>query len=442
MGEPSNAVFISYRRDVGGTLAMALHQHLSSDDIDAFYDIESIRAGQFGTIILNQIAARPYFLLVLTPGTLDRCAEPSDWVRREIEKAFATHRIIVPVFTPNFDFSDLERFLPAALGEELARYNAQELPQRWFKYAVQQLTDEFLLLVELESAATPVADEAIVERIAQQARTAPSVTEIQLTAQEHFERAYASEDIETKIAEYDEAIRLNPDYSEAFNNRGNDRRAQGDLAGASADYDEPIRLDPGNAAAFNNRGTARYDRGDLAGAIADYDEAIRLDPGDATALYNRGNVRRVDGDLAGAIADFEAVRRDPGYADAVNNRGTAWYDQGDLAGAIADFDAAIRLDPGYAMALYNRGLVRQTQSDLAAAIADFEAGAAYAPNNPRLSRLSRRTESEEANVSTRRTAEAFARTGRLGACSASSCDPSAADHGLGDLLDHRVRRSS
>jgi len=30
MGEPSNAVFISYRRDVGGMLTEALYQHLST----------------------------------------------------------------------------------------------------------------------------------------------------------------------------------------------------------------------------------------------------------------------------------------------------------------------------------------------------------------------------------------------------------------------------
>ena len=50
---------------------MALYQRLTERGLDAFYDIESIRAGRFDTIILNQIAASPYFLLVLTPGTLD-----------------------------------------------------------------------------------------------------------------------------------------------------------------------------------------------------------------------------------------------------------------------------------------------------------------------------------------------------------------------------------
>ena len=143
--QPSNAVFISYHRDVGGILAMALYQHLVDRQLDAFDDIESIRAGQFDTIILNQIAARPYFVLVLTPGTLDRCNDPHDWLPREIEQAIATSRVIVPVHTPNFDFDDFGRFMPEGLGEAVRRFNGQELPQRWSKYAVQALVEEFLL---------------------------------------------------------------------------------------------------------------------------------------------------------------------------------------------------------------------------------------------------------------------------------------------------------
>src|SRR4051794_15910601 len=49
--QTSNAAFISYRRDVGGMIAMALYQHLVEHGIDAFYDIESIRAGHFDTVI-------------------------------------------------------------------------------------------------------------------------------------------------------------------------------------------------------------------------------------------------------------------------------------------------------------------------------------------------------------------------------------------------------
>jgi tetratricopeptide (TPR) repeat protein len=250
MGEASNAVFISYRRDVGGMIAMALHQHLTEHGLDTFYDIESIRAGQFDTIILSQIAARPYFLLVLTPGTLERCVEPTDWLRREIEQALKTQRVIVPAHTPNFDFGDIKRFLPNDLGEEVQRFHAQELSQKWFKPAVKQLVEEFLVPTEIEAVAPSAEEQKIVDRLHEAAKAAPAVTEDQLTAQEYFERAYAraAEDPEGAIADYSKAIRLNPKYAVAFNNRGIARRQIGDLEGARADERQAIRLESQAAA--------------------------------------------------------------------------------------------------------------------------------------------------------------------------------------------------
>ena len=67
------------------------------------------------------------------------------------------------------------------------------------------------------------------------------------------------------------------------------------LRRAIADYDQAIRLDPKDATAYNNRGSARYDRKEYDGAIADYDQAIRLDPKYATAYNNRGSARDAKG---------------------------------------------------------------------------------------------------------------------------------------------------
>jgi tetratricopeptide (TPR) repeat protein len=373
-GEPSTAVFISYRRDVGGILALALYQYLAERGLDAFYDIESIRAGQFDTIILNQIAARPYFLLVLTPGTLERSGDPKDWLRREIEQALATRRVIVPVHTPSFDFRDFERFLPGDLGQEVQRFNGQELPQKWFKFAVQQLIEEFLLPIQIENVAPPAEDQAVVERLRQEAEAAPAVTEVQLSAHAYFERAHArpDDDVDGKIADYSEAVRLDPHYALAFNNRGAARHDNGDLEGAIADFSEAVRLDPHYALAFNNRGAARHDNGDLEGAIADCSEALRLDPELAGALHNRGLARRKKGDLEGAISDYsDALGLDPEDVGTLYKRGLALYDKGELEGAIADYSEVLRLDPQDKWAFNNRGNIRLAKGDVEGAIADY-----------------------------------------------------------------------
>ena len=127
-------------------------------------------------------------------------------------------------------------------------------------------------------------------------------------------------------------------------NRANEKRKNGDLTGAIADYTEAIRLDPKNARAYRNRGFAKEKNGDLAGAMADYTEAIRFDPKDTLAYCDRGVVKAKNGDLAGAMADYkEAIRLDPKYALAYRLRGAAITNSGDRNGAIADYTEAIRL---------------------------------------------------------------------------------------------------
>ncbi len=126
----SNSVFISYRRSASPFLALAVYQDLKANGIDAFYDIESIDAGPFDTVILNQIAERPYFMLILTSGTLKRCADAGDWLRKEIEHALSLKRVIVPLHTPEFNFGDFDTYLPVATAAELKRVNAVEIPHR------------------------------------------------------------------------------------------------------------------------------------------------------------------------------------------------------------------------------------------------------------------------------------------------------------------------
>ena len=68
------------------------------------------------------------------------------------------------------------------------------------------------------------------------------------------------------------------DLAVLYSNRGVEYSAKGDHENAIADYNEAIRLDPKIAEAYNNRGNAWRNKGDYDRAIADYNEAIRLDP--------------------------------------------------------------------------------------------------------------------------------------------------------------------
>src|SRR5216683_211726 len=89
------------------------------------------------------------------------------------------------------------------------------------------------------------------------------------------------------IQDFDEAIRLNPDFAEAFYGRGNARVAKGEYDNAIQDYSQAIQLKPGDFEAFRNRGATFASKGEYDRAIQDFNQAIRLKPDFADAFSNR-----------------------------------------------------------------------------------------------------------------------------------------------------------
>ena len=175
------------------------------------------------------------------------------------------------------------------------------------------------------------------------------------------------------IANFDRAIELNPDFTNAYSNRGVTKNYLQDWAGAQADFDRAIALNPDLANAYSNRGVAKHDLGNHPAAIADFDRAIELNPEFNGAYANRGVAKRHLGDYPAAIADYDrAIELNPEDARAYYNRGIIKHDLGDYPAASADYDRAIELNPDFAIAYSNRGNAKNYIQDWAGAQADFE----------------------------------------------------------------------
>ena len=87
---------------------------------------------------------------------------------------------------------------------------------------------------------------------------------------------------ELAIQDYDESIKLDPNYAKAFNNRGLAYQKQGEYARAIEDFNAAIKIDSNYAVAIVNRGQAYWKKVDYPHALKDFDEAIRLQPTSAT----------------------------------------------------------------------------------------------------------------------------------------------------------------
>ena len=148
------------------------------------------------------------------------------------------------------------------------------------------------------------------------------------------------------VADFSEAIRLNPSWAAAFVNRGAAYLGTGDHARAIADYSVAIRLNPLHAAAFNNRCVARAVAGqDLAQARSDCDTALGIIPGDANILDSRGLVGLKQERWQDAWNDYdEAVRTNPADASYLFGRGIAALRLGQTARGEADIAQAREID--------------------------------------------------------------------------------------------------
>jgi Flp pilus assembly protein TadD len=87
------------------------------------------------------------------------------------------------------------------------------------------------------------------------------------------------------IAEFQIALKHNPNHPEGHYHLGLALVAKGDLEGAKIHYLETARLDP-KAPVHNNLGVVYMRLGQTSEAIAQFNEALRLRPDDATAAEN------------------------------------------------------------------------------------------------------------------------------------------------------------
>jgi hypothetical protein len=159
MARIEKTVFISYRRkDI--SWALAVYQYLTSQKYDVFFDYTSLSGGDFEQVIISNIKARAHFVLILTPTALDRCNEPGDWLRREIEIAVDEKRNIIPLFFDGFNFSSPS--IIKNLTDKLAsinRYNGLDVPGGYFIEAMKRLHTRYLN-IPLNAVIHPVSTEA------------------------------------------------------------------------------------------------------------------------------------------------------------------------------------------------------------------------------------------------------------------------------------------
>ena len=149
---------------------------------------------------------------------------------------------------------------------------------------------------------------------------------------------------------FDRAIRIWPEYADAYLNRGLAEHGASHRREALADFDRALLLDPSLTRAYNARGQIYLESGDVQKTIRDCSKSIQVSP-TVDAYYQRGEAYEKLGEHRKAIADFDAAIAESREAPfAYRARSVAKRNAGDRVGAQADDDQAQRIETGQSAA--------------------------------------------------------------------------------------------
>jgi tetratricopeptide (TPR) repeat protein len=148
-----------------------------------------------------------------------------------------------------------------------------------------------------------------------------------------------------------------------FIRSGKEKMAQGDWKGAIADFTEAIHLDPKNAMTYGHRADAYLWKGDLKEAVVDCNRGIELDPTLDWLYIVRGLAKHHQEEVQAAIEDYDrAIVINPSYGGAFESRGYGYYDLHSWKESLADFQQALTLGSSNDLYLLFRIWLIQTRT--------------------------------------------------------------------------------
>lgn len=137
---------------------------------------------------------------------------------------------------------------------------------------------------------------------------APDKVKVAAAIEYSADRQLAKRDFERAIREYSKVIGLDPNYVEAYVNRGIAYVSENKYDQAIADYGIAISLKSKGVAAYNDRGAAYGAKGEYDEAIANFNEVLRREPNLAGAYVNRARAYYLKRDLAQALKDLSKAK--------------------------------------------------------------------------------------------------------------------------------------
>jgi tetratricopeptide (TPR) repeat protein len=183
-----------------------------------------------------------------------------------------------------------------------------------------------------------------------------------------------SKEYETAVAYLDTAIRLKPEFTMAWFNRGIGLVNAGEYEKAINDFNRVIESDSDNAAVYIMRAVANYYSGNLEKLVPDIEIALQMDPYIFSSLYYLQVRKTID----------KAIEVAPENANLYYGRGYANLKNGYYRLAVNDFVKAIELVPGSSEFYKLSGVCRIYLEDGPGAESDLKVAMGINPDDPEI----------------------------------------------------------
>ncbi|NNM59164.1 MAG: tetratricopeptide repeat protein [Legionellales bacterium] len=167
---------------------------------------------------------------------------------------------------------------------------------------------------------------------------------------------------------FEQAIRLKPDYVEAYNALGNLFHQQDDLLKAMECYQKAVLLRPNYLDALVNLGTISLKLERMDEAQHYFEQIVALYPSHDAANFQLGNIAYQRKQLDQALVFYEKI---PYHLNAQLNMGSIFLEKGLTEKAIEKFIYVLSLEPKHLFAHSNLAALYVTQKDFDKAISHY-----------------------------------------------------------------------
>jgi tetratricopeptide (TPR) repeat protein len=232
------------------------------------------------------------------------------------------------------------------------------------------------------------------------------------SADDYFElgeQALEENKFSMALAHFNECLRLDPYYWDAYHSRASAREGLGDKKGALTDYSIYVEKRPGEPEALLSRAVLRYNLGQYQPSREDFLNMLKLPPGHTNKIFfrqdnegtgtdkvftlqntNHANLFNYLGLIDTKLKNYaqasiffdSALRLEPREPNYLLNLGILKEHLIDTAGALADYQQALKIDPGYGLALHNIAVIKRARGEQNESESLLNDAIAKSPNLP------------------------------------------------------------